>query len=61
VGKRFGGGGEDGKLTRRSVHGGVSQVRKHDGDDAVRGRGRPVAGSGSIRTTLGSLRRWQLG
>jgi hypothetical protein len=60
-GEAIWGGGEDRKLTRRSVHDGATRVRKHDDDDAVRGQGRPVPGSGSIRVTLGSLRRWQLG
>jgi hypothetical protein len=55
------GGGEDGKLTRRSVHDDATQVGKHDGDDAVRGRGRPVLGLGSTRATMWSLRRWKPG
>jgi hypothetical protein len=33
------GGGEDGKLTRRLVYGGVTRAGKRDGDGAVRGRG----------------------
>jgi hypothetical protein len=38
-GEEIWGGGEDWKLTRRSVHGGVTQTEKHDGDDAVRVQG----------------------
>jgi hypothetical protein len=55
------GGGEDGKLTRRLVYGGVTQAGKRDGDDAVRGRWRPISGPGSTRVMVWSSRRWRLG
>jgi hypothetical protein len=58
VGKRFGGGGEGWKLTRRSVHDGTTRVGKHDGDDVVRVRGQSVPSPGSTRATMGSSWRW---
>jgi hypothetical protein len=51
------GGEEDGKLTRRSVHGGKTQAGKHDDDSTVRGRGWPVLGLGSTNAMLGSSGR----
>jgi hypothetical protein len=60
-GEAIWGSGEGGKLTGRLVHGGATWAEKHDGDGAVRGQGRPVLGLGSIRTTLGSSRRWRPG
>jgi hypothetical protein len=52
------GGVEDEKLTRRSVHGGATRAGKHDGDDVVRGQGRPIPGLGSTRAMVWSSRRW---
>jgi hypothetical protein len=56
-GEAIWGGEEDGKLSRRSLHGGVTQVGKHDSDGMVRGQGWPVLGLGSTRAILGSSRR----
>jgi hypothetical protein len=38
-GEAIWGGGEDWKLTKRLVHGGMTRTGKHDGDDSVRVQG----------------------
>jgi hypothetical protein len=55
------GGGEDGKLTRRLVYDSMTQAGKRDGDDAVRGRGWSIPGSGNTRAAVWPSRRWRPG
>jgi hypothetical protein len=46
------GSGEDGMLTKRLVYGGTTRAGKHDSDNVVQGRGRPIPGPGSTRAMV---------